>query len=64
MQGVSHSCGLFDAMEADPCWGRGDGHGTCHTHSERVMVLPAVPSFPGSRTDLVKAKGKEREHLE
>lgn len=50
--GISHGCGLFDAMEADSCWRGGDRHGTCHTHSEGVMVLPAVPSFPGSRTDL------------
>lgn len=54
--GISHGCGLFDAMEADSCRRGGDRHGTCHTHSEGVMVLPAVPSFPGSRTDLVEKK--------
>lgn len=59
VQGVSHSCGLFDAMEADSCWRCGDRHGTCHTYSERVMVLPAVPSFPGSRADLLREKGKD-----
>lgn len=48
----SHSCGLFDAVEADPGRGRGDGHGSCHSHSKGVVVLPAVPPFPYCRTYL------------
>lgn len=54
--GRSHGRGLLDAVEADPCGGRGDGHGTRHTHPQRVVVLPAVPPLPGGRTDL----GKDR----
>lgn len=49
---MSHSRRLFDAVEADACGGRGDGHGSCHAHPQRVVVLPAVPPLPGSRTDL------------
>lgn len=39
----SHSSCLLDAVEADPGGRRGDGHGPGHRHSERVVVLPAVP---------------------
>lgn len=49
---VSHSRRLFDAVEADARGGRGDGHGSCHAHPQGVVVLPAVPPLPGSRTDL------------
>lgn len=42
----SHSCGLLDAVEADPGGGRGDGHGSGHAHAEAVVVLPAVPALP------------------
>lgn len=48
----SHGCGLFDAVEADPSGGRGDGHSSGHAHTEAVVVLPAVPSFPDSGTHL------------
>lgn len=43
---------LLDAVEADPCGRRGDGHGPGHGHSEGVMVLPAVPPLPHGRAHL------------
>lgn len=48
----SHSGGLLDAVEADPGWGGGDGHGPRHSHSEGMVVLPTMPSLPGSRAHL------------
>lgn len=48
----SHSRGLFDAVEADPGWRCGDGHGSCYSHSKGVVVLPAMPPFPHCRADL------------
>lgn len=32
--GRSHGRRLLDAVEADPCGGRGDGHGPCHAHPQ------------------------------
>lgn len=52
LQPWSHSCCLFDAVEADPGWGCGDGHGSGHSDSKGVVVLPAVPPFPDGRTYL------------
>lgn len=52
MTGGSQGGRLLDAVEADPCGRRGDGHGPGHRHSEGVMVLPAVPPFPHSRAHL------------
>lgn len=53
----SHSCGLFDAVEADPGGGRGDGHGSGHTRAEAVVVLPTVPPFPDRGTHLQRRGG-------
>lgn len=48
----SHSCCLFDAVETDPRWRCGDGHGSCHSYSKCMVVLPAVPPLPYCRTHL------------
>ena len=48
----SHRSGLLNTVEAHACRGSGDGHGTCHPHTQLVVVLPAVPPFPGSRANL------------
>lgn len=53
---LSHSCRLFDAVEADPGGRRGDGHGSCHSHTKGVVVLPAMPSLPYCRTNLREQK--------
>lgn len=57
----SHSCGLFDAVEADPGGGRGDGHGSGYAHAKAVVVLPTVPPFPDRGTHL-QCRGGDREN--
>lgn len=39
-------------MEADSGRGGGDGHGTSHSGSDGVLVLPPMPPLPDSRADL------------
>lgn len=56
----SQSCGLFDAVKTDPGRRCGDGHGSSHSHPQRMVVLPTVPAFPYSGTYLKHQGHKDK----
>ncbi len=47
-------------MKADAGGGGGEGHGSRHSDSQRMIILPAMPTLSGCRTYLYRKKTRKK----